>query len=156
MIELKSLHLVLWYQEIQFQELQYYPFESMRRNPYIADVFWRLEYMNRRGSGLAKITNSTSKLFNDKKEHVTYQIRNSFFVVTIDNANYISSEILNLTDRQKKFYEYLKKNSTITNLSNVFSMDRKTIRKDLEILESLILIESVGTTNNKIWMIKNK
>lgn len=44
-----------------------YPFESMRRNPYIADVFWRLGYMNRRGSGLAKITNSTSKLFNDKK-----------------------------------------------------------------------------------------
>lgn len=90
------------------------------------------------------------------KKHVTYQIRNSFFVVTIDNANYIPSEILNLTDRQKVLWIFKNQNSTITNLSNVFSMDRKTIRKDLEILESLNLIESVGTTNNKIWMIKNK
>ena len=134
-----------------------YPFESMRRNPYIADVFWRLGYMNRRGSGLAKITNSTSKLFNDNGEHVTYQIRNSFFVVTIDNANYVPLEVSNLTNRQKKLYEYIKiQSTTITNLSNVFSLDRKTVRKDLEILEDLNLIVSSGTTNNKIWTIKNK
>ena len=134
-----------------------YPFESMRRNPYIADVFWRLGYMNRRGSGLAKITNSTSKLFNDNGEHVTYQIRNSFFVVTIDNANYIPLEVSNLTERQKKLYEYIKiQNTTITNLSNVFSLDRKTVRKDLEILEGLNLIVSSGTTKNKIWTNKNK
>lgn len=43
--------------------------------------------MNRRGSGLAKITNRTASLFFGRKDHVSYQIRNSFFVVTIDNAN---------------------------------------------------------------------
>lgn len=132
-----------------------YPFESMRRNPYIADVFWRLGYMNRRGSGLAKITSSTSKLFNDNKEHVTYQIRNSFFVVTIENANYSPLESFNLTDRQKLIYEYIKKQSTNAQiLSDVLSCDRKTIRKDLETLEKLNLVRSIGTTNNKIWTIK--
>ena len=131
-----------------------YPFESMRRNPFIADVFWRLGYMNRRGSGLAKITNSTNRLFKDSKEHVSYQIRNSFFVVTIDNANYMPDEISKLTERQKKIYEYLKiQESTITNLSKEFESDRKTIRKDLIVLEDMNLVETYGSTKNKIWKV---
>lgn len=131
-----------------------YPFESMRRNPYIADVFWRLGYMNRRGSGLVKITAATSKLFKDNNNHVSYQIRNSFFVVTIDNANYVRQIILDLTERQQSILSYLKtKNSTITNLSQVFSLDRKTIRNDLEVLEKRNLVKSSGTTSNKFWKI---
>lgn len=133
-----------------------YPFESMRRNPFIADVFYKLGYMNRRGSGLAKITNATSKLFNDKKEHVTYQIRNSFFVVTIDNANYKPLETLDLTERQRNILDYLKSNnSTLTNLSIAFRLDRKTIRKELETLENLNLIESKGATSNKSWRVRS-
>ena len=131
-----------------------YPFESMRRNPYIADVFWRLGYMNRRGSGLAKITAATSKLFKDNNNHVSYQIRNSFFVVTIDNANYVPQIILDLTERQLSILSYLKtNNSTITNLSQVFSFDRKTIRNDLEVLKKRNLVKSSGSTSNKIWKI---
>ena len=34
----------------------------MRRNPVIADLFHRMKYMERRGSGLRKIVSETEKL----------------------------------------------------------------------------------------------
>ena len=129
-----------------------YTFESMRRNPIIADVFWKMRYMNRRGSGLAKITNATNNLFKDNKNHVTFQIRNSFFVVTIYNANYVDNSILNLTERQRKILDIIKKKETsLTEIASIIKADRKTIRNDLMHLEKLKLVSSTGTTKNKLW-----
>ncbi len=106
-----------------------YNFESMRRNPGIADLFWRLGYMNRRGSGLLKITNRTAALFGGDKTHVTYQTRNSFFVVTIDNANYRDDVLSSLGGRKKRDIGISRK--------------RKTN-----------LIASVGSTKDKRWFLK--
>jgi len=129
-----------------------YTFESMRRNPIIADVFWKMRYMNRRGSGLAKITSATNKLFNDNKNHVNFQIRNSFFVVTIENANYVEKSLDQLTERQKRILEILKaKETTISDIAKIINADRKTVRGDLTYLESLKLVSSSGTTKDKIW-----
>ncbi len=132
-----------------------YNFESMRRNPTIADLFWKLGYMNRRGSGLLKITNRTAALFKGDKTHVTYQIRNSFFVVTIDNANYKGDVEASLSARQKQILDYLSKDKqTITSLSRALDADRKSIRKDLQKLESLNIIASSGSTKDKYWFCK--
>jgi len=60
---------------------------SIRRNPIIADLFWKMGYMNRRGSGLAKITARTNDLFHDGRGHVFYHSDELFFYVTIENAN---------------------------------------------------------------------
>lgn len=132
-----------------------YAFESMRRNPNIADVFWRMGYMNRRGSGLSKITNSTNALFKDGKEHVSFQIRNSFFVVSIDNANYKSSKEIILSDRQKKIIEMLKNTRmTATDLATALETNRKTIGKELVYLDNQGLVESEGKTSSKRWHLK--
>lgn len=129
-----------------------YTFESMRRNPNIADLFWRMGYMNRRGSGLAKITNRTASLFGGRKDHVSYQIRNSFFVVTIDNANYKSMTADSLNDRQRKILGILRSGrQTISALSVTIGADRKTVRADLEKMEGMRLVESFGTTKDKYW-----
>lgn len=129
-----------------------YNFESMRRNPYIADLFWRLGYMNRRGSGLAKITNRTNALFKDGKNHVSYQIRNSFFVVMIDNAKQKSKAIGELSNRQKKILAILQSGrKNITEISGLMDADRKTIRKELMDLGKKHLVKSAGSTNNKYW-----
>lgn len=48
-----------------------YTFESKKRNPIIADLFFKMGYMKRRYSILSKITNSTNVLFKVNKEHVT-------------------------------------------------------------------------------------
>ena len=44
------------------QEYDIYSIRSMRRNPVIADLFHRMKYMERRGSGLHKIVSETEKL----------------------------------------------------------------------------------------------
>ena len=129
-----------------------YNFESMRRNPNIADLFWKMGYMNRRGSGLAKITNRTANLFNGNKNHVTYQIRNSFFVVAIDNSNYKSFAENSLNDRQSKILELLQKGKqTISNLVKIIGADRKTIRGDLKKLQEMNLVVCYGSTKDKYW-----
>lgn len=49
-----------------------------------------MHFMDRRGSGLKKITDSTNQLFNDDKNHVDFYCKDNFFKVIIRNANYIS------------------------------------------------------------------
>ena len=44
------------------QEYDIYSIRSMRRNPVIADLFHRMKYMERRGSGLRKIVSETEQL----------------------------------------------------------------------------------------------
>ena len=61
---------------------------SERRNPVIADVFARMKFMERRGSGLKKITDKTNALFKDEQTHVEFYSDNSYFKVIIYNANY--------------------------------------------------------------------
>ena len=47
---------------VSIQEYNIYSIRSMRRNPVIADLFHRMKYMERRGSGLRKIVSETEKL----------------------------------------------------------------------------------------------
>ena len=49
---LRTQNFILWLRGIR----------SMRRNPVIADLFHRMKYMERRGSGLRKIVSETEKL----------------------------------------------------------------------------------------------
>jgi len=61
---------------------------SERRNPNIADLFHRMRYMERRGSGLKKIVNETKKLpgYTDDLKPKFYS--DASFRVVIFNANY--------------------------------------------------------------------
>ncbi|MPW26123.1 AAA family ATPase [Alkalibaculum sp. M08DMB] len=62
---------------------------SRRRNPIIADIFNRMNYMERRGSGFKKIKGDYHKEFNYKNnlEPKFYSDKNSFWV-TLFNLNY--------------------------------------------------------------------
>ena len=122
--------------------------------------------MNRGSSGLLKITARTNALFNDDKEHVSFEIRNSFFVVTIENANYKKTTIneekvdntLTSKERQNVILNLLNdKDRKIVELASLLKVNRKTIRQDLEKLEKLGLVAVSGTTKNKVWkLINNK
>ena len=63
--------------------------KSERRNPIIADLFHRMRYMERRGSGLRKIVNETAKLpgYTEEYRPAFYSTPTSFTVV-IKNVNY--------------------------------------------------------------------
>ena len=62
---------------------------SVRRNPVIADLFHRMKFMERRGSGLRKIVNETEKLPGYNKElHPEFHSSGTDFRVVLKNVNY--------------------------------------------------------------------
>jgi len=62
---------------------------SIRRNPTIADVFQRLDYVERKGSGLRKICEETAFLFGYTEEHAPqFTSTPSAFHVILKNMNF--------------------------------------------------------------------
>ena len=62
---------------------------SARRNPVIADLFHRMRYMERRGSGLRKILDSTAQLPGYSDEHKPqFLSTDTDFIVVLKNINY--------------------------------------------------------------------
>ncbi len=72
------------------QDLELGNVPSKRRNPVLADIFARLDYMERSGSGLEKIIDSYkfATNYNDGKMPVFYSDR-TLFRVTFPNLNYV-------------------------------------------------------------------
>lgn len=65
--------------------------DSVRRNPIIADLFHRMKFMERRGSGIKKILDETAKLPGYTEElKPTFHSTHSSFFVTLKNINYSS------------------------------------------------------------------
>lgn len=65
--------------------------DSVRRNPIIADLFHRMKFMERRGSGIKKILDETAKLPGYTAElKPTFHSTHSSFFVTLKNINYSS------------------------------------------------------------------
>jgi ATP-dependent DNA helicase RecG len=62
---------------------------SIRRNPIIAEIFHRLDFVERRGSGLKKIKNETAELFGYTEEMApTFNSTSNTFYVVLKNMNY--------------------------------------------------------------------
>lgn len=63
--------------------------KSRRRNPVLADIFSRLKYMERRGSGFKKICNVYAHQVNYREDiKPEFYSDNSDFVLTLFNLNY--------------------------------------------------------------------
>jgi len=72
---------------IQEQDIDKVP--STRRNPIIAEIFHRLDYVERRGSGFKKIQEETSHLYGYTNEYAPQFISTSTaFHVILKNMNY--------------------------------------------------------------------
>ena len=71
---------------------------SERRNPYLADIFARMKFMERRGSGLNKIIDKTNDLFGNKDSHVEYISLTNYFKVIIFNSNYKVDKVKDAND----------------------------------------------------------
>jgi ATP-dependent DNA helicase RecG len=63
--------------------------ESIRRNPVLADLFQRMDFMERRGSGLRKICQATASEGNYETRFLPrFENGNGFFRVTLWDMNY--------------------------------------------------------------------
>lgn len=83
------------------QNLNLEQIPSKRRNPVLADVFARLDYMERNGSGIEKIIDACEFAVNyaDEKAPIFYSDR-SQFRVTLPNLNYDLHETQDVGDFQ--------------------------------------------------------
>lgn len=77
---------------------------SARRNPVIADLFHRMKFMERRGSGLTKILSETAKLpgYGDRLKPEFFSTPSDFRVV-LKNVNY--STLANTAQVTEKMIE---------------------------------------------------
>ena len=96
--------------------------ESQRRNPVIADLFHRMRFMERRGSGLRDIVGETAKLPGYSEEmKPEFVSTNSSFRVVIKNVNYYLSgnnepinEPIKLNAKEVEVLRLIKENAEIT------------------------------------------
>lgn len=145
---------------------------SQRRNQLVCDIFSRLDFMERRGSGIKKILLAYE---NDEKKP-KFEIIGDVFIVTFYSRLYrnvernddnvdtnvernverkikekypelsnISINILNLLEKNK----YLKQNEIAEKLNKA----PNTIYRNIKVLKDMGIIERIGSTKKGYWII---
>ena len=128
--------------------------------------------MDRRGSGLKKITDETGRLFKDESYHVEYYNNNGFFMVTIYNANYgkvIDESQINhrSTEESQKgkielstlamsILNEIKANNSIktTEIADRLNIARETVSRNIAKLKKCGYITRVGSDKFGHWEVK--
>ena len=155
------------------QDLDPLNVSSTRRNPIIADVFARMDLMERRGSGLRKIIEAYEAEENYKEElKPEFKSTESSFTTILKNLNYDTQNVtqnvtknvtqiegqndgqkLKPSDRRDKILEIIKNNPKITahDLSKQFNVTDRTIKRDLKVLTDEKTIEYIGSAKDGYW-----
>lgn len=128
---------------------------SESRNPNLANIFYRLRYVESFGTGIGRIVESYRAY---EKKPIFVDTDNAFNV-TLYNVNYIESndKVLpsNLT-QEEKIVEYLKKNEKINRNIVEKLLDISTTRAKI-ILNNMCekeLIEMIGSGKNIMYVLK--
>lgn len=134
---------------VQDRDLMNIP--SRRRNPVIADIFNRLNYMDRRGSGFKKILDDYKKqpLYDDSLEPKIYSNANDFILI-LKNLNYQKGTLEGtskghqgdtkgtiIQERAEKVYKLLGENPSVTKkeIMERLGLTRKQLLNVLKVLE---------------------
>ena len=149
---------------------------SKRRNPVLADVFARLDYMERNGSGIGKIIDACEFAVNytDEKAPIFYSDR-SQFRVTLPNLNYSTNGLENSGGFQSldskapkptkkalekalenQIIELMKQKPSITQIeiSEQVELSRSKVQNVIKELLENDRIERVGGRRYGKWVIK--
>jgi ATP-dependent DNA helicase RecG len=142
---------------------------SSRRNPVIADLFHRMKFMERRGSGLNKIVTETTKLsgYSDKYKPAFISTPTEFKVI-LKNVNYrndtqnvplnVPANVpvnVRLNSTEKMIFEAIKADENVTyeQLAEITAKTRKTVMRNIKSLKSKNLIQREGADKNGKWVI---
>ena len=162
------------------QDLNPLNVSSTRRNPIIADLFARMDLMERRGSGLRKIIEAYEAEEN-YKENLKPEFRSteSSFTTVLKNLNYVGQNVgqnvtqnvtqsegenegqnegkkLKPKDRRERIITIITENPKITayDISKKFNVTDRTIERDLKVLTDNNIIEYVGSARGGYWKVK--
>lgn len=135
---------------------------STRRNPVIADVFNRLGYMERKGSGFAKILDNYAFQVNYTEEKKPYFRSDRYqFTVIMPNLNYDGTQdgtqdgIQDGTqeDINALILEMIKRNNKISvkQMSEKLGISIRTVRRKIKEMDN---VEYIGHGYSGYWKIK--
>lgn len=137
------------------QNLEIKNIPSMRRNIVIADIFSRLHYMDRRGSGLSRILES----YNDSIQKPKFISDSLSFTVIFPNKGYYktneTAENKNIVSDRDLFFIQLYKsiqntnirNSTINQIRNIFEKMGYNNMFSREDIKNILNIKDTRATN---------
>lgn len=140
---------------------------SVRRNPVIADLFHRMKFMERRGSGIRKILDETAKLpgYADNLKPIFHSTNSSFRVI-LKNLNYKTStnEVLNgvldevLDNDEKMLLDFFRGNPKATQKSAIeqLPMSKRKVQSLMQGLMQKGHLERCGSKKFGEWIVKNK
>ena len=163
---------------LPIQKRDLYHIASRRRNPYLADIFHRLQLMERSGSGIKEIMNDYKASANITEDRLpTFFSDESDFNVTFWNLNYgveqseskgsnreVSDKVsdksignANLSDTEKQILSYISKNSNITQkeLASQLGISEIGIRKAMAQLKKNGMIIREGSPKKGSWKVTN-
>ena len=139
---------------------------STRRNPVLADVFNRLGYMERKGSGFGKIISGYEFQINyDESKRPSFRSDRYQFTVVMPNLNYdvsqefeenkTMSESMSELERKRMqiILHYLDTNKEINSsiAAKLLKVEIKTASRLLSKAEKLYILNSYGKTKNKVY-----
>ena len=147
---------------------------SKRRNPIIADVFSRMDLMERRGSGLRKILDSYISADNYSEEHLPkFQSSDHDFRVILANLNFEESNVaikrgdnvaikrgdnVAITNREAEVLAIASRNETFKtkDVEEELGIKSTRARKLISQLVSKGLIEAIGQNRNRYYRLIEK
>ncbi|MCF0195135.1 MAG: putative DNA binding domain-containing protein [Bacteroidaceae bacterium] len=152
------------YNGMLIQDLNIADVSSERRNPILANVMAQLDYMEKRGSGLARICNETKALVGYKealkpKFVSTPSQFQTIIYAAIDREN-VGDDVgdmseTKLTERQQKMLRLMKEFTSITakQMSETLSVSPRTIERDLAAMKGLGVLKREGNDNDGVWIV---
>ena len=148
---------------IQIQDRNIMKVPSRRRNPIIADVFSRLVYMERRGSGFKKIIEDyeTQQKYSAELAPVFMSEYDAFFL-TLKNMNYYqgtnqgTNNSIDWNQRKTLIVELIKENDKISmsEIQEKLGLSERQISRTIKMLKEDGILERGGSSRTGYWIIK--
>lgn len=133
-------------------------FEPFPKNPHIARIFTQMGRSEELGTGIQNVFRY-NKIYSDTDNNLF--IEDDVFVTTVPLKIFKKLNVpLNvpLNERQEEIIHIINDNSKITQieLSETFSVNRETIKRDLNKLQEANIIKRTGSRKTGYWEIINK
>ena len=138
---------------VAIEKLQNFTAPTVSRNPKLADVYYNMKYIERRGIGMEEI-----KKYNPKP---VYSVDEVYTVLTISRIKALSEEekqkrINNLPEKEKVVYDYLKEvgiKLSRLEIARRIDMEDRTLQRVLKNLNDLKLIDAEGKARSVKYFI---
>lgn len=140
------------------QELDLMDVPSKRRNPLLADIFSRLNLMERKGSGFEKVLSAYRKQvnFTDDLKPV-YSSSATWFKAVLPNLNYQLSAAVEKTVEKtvEKILSAIKQNPKVTQqqLADITGLSRRGVEWNLKKMQTLNIIRRKGGARGGHWIL---